>query len=704
MEIIELKVMRGPNYWSEKHNNLIVVELDANGIESLEPINISSFSDRVENMIALIEKRQKKSSGIHYAGESSNIPGAILNIALIIQGLEWPQDAFTQLTKLKGKERYRLVFTYEIEKAGIFAAETAVTIVKALIEDEPYDIMYDLDEMEDIKFIYGPGPTSGYLLNEVKRLGIPFKRFGRSSLVTLGHGIRQKKIRTAVVDTTSALGLEIAGDKEETKDLLISASVPVPKGILVTDKERLKDEIKKMRFPLVTKPLNGNHGRGVTTDIRNMEQLLFGWDIAKRIGEEILIEEFIPGNDYRFLVINFKLVAIAKRTPAMVTGNGKATIQQLIDEVNVSPLRGDGPEHILAPIRVDAITKKILNQKKLTLESVLPPGETLFLKDTANISTGGTSTDVTHLVHPDNVFMAERIAKLFNLNICGIDLIATDIGIPVTRDVGAVIEVNAGPGLRMHTDPNSGGVTRNVASPIIEMLYPKPSFAIIPIIAIVGSEKEITGKYIASVAGQAGCRYGHCSANGIDLNGYRLTTEDCTDYYGNQKLLFDPMIDFAIVECNESDIWHNGLAFNKCDISVIAGDSKTDKSVPSNISAIKLAAVITQCTSETGYAVLNADEKATEELQQNLKCNIALFSKQTDNERIKKHRETGGMAAVMEKNGIAVYVGKDEVSLSAIKLEEKTNVMNVLPAVLAGFIRDFREADIVAGINEYKQL
>ncbi len=302
----------------------------------------------------------------------------------------------------------------------------------------------------------------------------PYIRLNKQSLVQLGYGVHQKRIRATIASTTSNIAVDIACDKEETKIFLEAAEIPVPRGTVIRTEEGLKEAIEKFGYPLVIKPIDGNHGKGNTTNINTWEQAIKAFEAAKSYSRSVIVEKFITGFDFRCLVINYKFICAALRTPASVVGDGVHTIQWLIDETNKDPRRGYGHEKVLTQITIDQFTQKMLDDLKYTLETVPKKGELVLLKPTANLSTGGTSTDVTDEVHPANIFMCERIAKIIGLDICGIDIMASDLRSPITENGGAILEVNAAPGFRMHIEP-AEGLPRNVAEPVVDMLFPKGS-------------------------------------------------------------------------------------------------------------------------------------------------------------------------------------------------------------------------------------
>jgi cyanophycin synthetase len=417
------------------------------------------------------------------------------------------------------------------------------------------------------------GPSTGSIVAEAINRNIPWIRLNKNSLVQLGYGINQRRIQATVASTTSNIAVEIACDKEDTKNILEAAEVPVPRGRIIYDLEDLEAAIHKIGYPIVLKPVNGNHGRGATTNILDWDSAIQAFEIAKQHSRSIICEKFITGYDFRLLVIDYKFICAAKRTPACVTGDGKSTLQALIDIVNSDPRRGFGHEKVLTQIKVDAVTEKILLDKELTLESILPKGEILYLKPTANLSTGGTSTDVTDYVHPNNIFLAERIARIIGLDICGIDIMASDLSTPLEENGGAVLEVNAAPGFRMHIDP-SEGLARNVAEPVIDMLYPPGTSARIPIIAVSGTNgKTTTTRLTAHLVKSMGHKVGFTTSDGVYIQNLMMVKGDCTGPMSAEFVLKDPTVDFAVLECARGGILRAGLGFHQCDIGIVTNIS-----------------------------------------------------------------------------------------------------------------------------------
>jgi cyanophycin synthetase len=708
MNILDLNIMRGPNYWSNYRQHIIIMKLDIGKYEELPTNKIDGFSERIEKMFPTMF-HHRCSEG-HEGGfferirEGTWMGHVVEHIALEIQSLAGMECGYGR-TRSAGEDGiYHVIFSYEIEKAGLYAAEASIRIAEAIINDTPYNLNEDIEALKRIHRREAFGPSTQSIVNEAKKRNIPYKRLNKGSMIMFGQGIHQKKIRASMTCQTSSIGVDLAGDKDETKKLLKKAHIPVPTGEVISDEEDLRDILQEMSFPVVIKPIDGNHGRGITTNIRNLEHAIAALHLAKTISDDVIVERFIEGFDYRFLVINYKLVAVAKRTPAMVMGDGISSIGELIEQTNTDPNRGDGHEKIMTKIKVDEVTENILADKKLTLKSVLPMGQILLLKDTANISTGGTSRDVTDLVHPDNVFMAERIARIMNLDICGIDVVAKDIDVPITNENGGIVEVNACPGFRMHLSP-AKGLARNVAEPVMSMLFPEGQPARIPVVAITGTNgKTTTTRLIAHMAKQSGYHPGFTTTDGIYINGHLVHSGDCTGPVSAEAVLTDPTVDFAVLECARGGILRAGLGFDNCNISVVTNiteDHLGMKGIDTLREMAKVKEVVARSTFDDGYSILNADDDLVYDMREELDCNIALFSTEENNERIIRHCKRGGMAATIEKGYLTITRGEwqtrvcriDNVPLS-FGGKATSMVKNILAATLAGLISNFKLEDI----------
>jgi cyanophycin synthetase len=713
MKILELKVLKGPNYWSVRRPNLIQMKLDLEDLEHKPTDKIPGFRQRLEEMIpTMIEHRCSegvRGGFFNRVDEGTWMGHVIEHIALEVQTLAGMNCGFGRTRGTGEKEGvYYVVFNYEEEQAGIYAAKASVRIAEAVISGETYDIEKDIQQLREIREETRLGPSTASIVNEAAKRNIPYIRLNKHSLVQLGYGIHQKRIRATIASTTSSIGVDLAGDKEETKNLLGAAEVPVPKGTIVTNEEELKEAVEDLGYPVVIKPVDGNHGKGATTNISSWEVAVKALGEAQHYGRSVICEKFITGYDFRVLVINYKFVCASLRTPASVTGDGKRNIQQLIDHVNTDPRRGYGHEKVLTRITVDNFTWKMLEDKGYNLETVPAAGELVMLKPTANLSTGGTATDVTDEIHPANIFMCERIAKIIGLDICGIDIMAPDLTTPLKESGGAVLEVNAAPGFRMHVEPTAG-LARNVAEPVVDMLFPQGGDGRIPIIAVTGTNgKTTTTRIIAHIVRTAGKKVGYTTSDGIYIQNQLMMTGDCTGPVSSQFVLKDPTVDFAVLECARGGILRGGLGFRYSNVAIVTNVA-ADHLGLGGINSVEQMAKVKQVVPETvykdGYAILNADDDLVYKMKEDLDCKVALFSMKDDNPRIKKHCENGGKACILENGFITIVKENWKVRVMAVKDIPITyggkathNIANVLPAVMATYlfkaftIEDIRQA------------
>ena len=715
MRIREIRAMRGPNYWSIRRHKLIVMTLDLEEYEEMPTNKIDGFLERLQKMFPdMIEHRCSVGTrgGFFQRVEEGTWMGHVIeHIALELQSMAGMEVGFGRTRGFGEPGVYSVVFSYLEEQAGKYAAKASVRIAEALTEDIEYSLDEDIQKLREIREQERLGPSTGSIVDEAVSRGMPWIRLNKYSLCQIGYGRNQKRIQATVASTTSSIGVEIACDKEDTKHLLEQANIPIPRGDIVRSERGLKEAIDYFGYPLVVKPINGNHGRGITINIKNYDEAYDAFKAAKKISRSVIVEKYITGDDYRLLVINHRLVAAAKRTPAHVAGDGKSTIRELIDKINEDPRRGFGHENVLTMITVNEMTQNILDSNNYTVETVLPKGEKLNLKDTANLSTGGTATDVTDVVHPENIFMAERISRVIDLDICGIDIMTSDISKPLSATGGAVIEVNAGPGFRMHLAPTEG-LPRNVAGYVMDMLYPPGSSARIPIIAVTGTNgKTTTTRLIAHMVKMMGHMVGYTTSDGIYIQNHMLERGDCTGPGSAEFVLKDPTVDFAVLETARGGLLRAGLGFHQCDIAIVtnvAPDHLGLRGINTVEQMAKLKGVVPETVLPSGYAILNADDDLVYGMRKNLECNVALFSMDENNKHIKRHAQQGGVYAIYEDGFITICKGRWKMRVvKAVNVpltyggKATFMIQNVLPATLAGYISGFDIGDIKMALESF---
>jgi cyanophycin synthetase len=570
----------------------------------------------------------------------------------------------------------------------------------------------DIQRMRELRESERLGPSTGSIVEEAQSRGIPWIRLNKYSLVQLGYGANQKRIQATVTSETSSIGVELACDKEDTKYLLEQAEVEVPRGDIISREGSLEDACRYVGYPLVIKPIDGNHGRGITVDINSYEDALEAFKVAKEVSRRVIVEKYITGEDYRLLVINHNFVATAKRTPAHVIGDGKSTIEELVEEVNKDPRRGYGHEKVLTAITINELTKTIISDAGYTVDSVLKEGERLILKDTANLSTGGTAEDVTDIVHPANVSMAERISKIIDLDICGIDVMTSDISQPLSDTGGAVLEVNAGPGFRMHLAPTTG-LPRNVAAPVVDKLFPqKGDTGRIPIVAITGTNgKTTTSRLIAHIAKMNGQRVGYTTSDGVYIQNRMLMKGDCTGPASAEFVLKDPTVNFAVLECARGGLLRAGLGFKKCDVAIVTNVSADHlglKGIHTIEQLARVKAVIPETVLPDGFAILNADDDLVYEMRRNINCNLALFSMDENNPRIQALQRIGGITAVYENGYVTLCRGAWKMRLMKAENIPLTYggkalfmIQNILPAIIAANVQGISIEDTKAALETF---
>ncbi|MDI6034745.1 cyanophycin synthetase [Flavobacterium sp. LB2P84] len=715
MKIIKVQALRGPNIWSIQRKKLIQMRLDLEEMEQFPTNKIEGFRERIETMFpTMIEHRCSEGcrGGFFSRVERGTWMGHVIeHIALEIQSLAGMETGFGRTRETKTPGTYNVVFSYTEENVGLFAAESSVAIAEALIAGTDYDLNADLQKMREIRERVRLGPSTGSIVEEAVSRNIPWIRLGTNSLVQLGYGINQMRFQATITCKTSSIAVDIACNKELTKKMLDMASIPVASGSICVDENDLTETIKKIGYPIVLKPLDGNHGKGASINVTNWEDAVSGLAFAKEYSKRIIVEKFITGFDFRILVIDNKLVAAAKRVPAHVIGNGTDSIQQLIETTNLDPRRGYGHENVLTQIDVDRDTEDLLEKLGYTLETIPRIGEIVFLKSTANLSTGGTSVDVTDMMHPENIFLAERISRVIGLDVCGVDIMAENLTQPLKENGGVILEVNAAPGFRMHLAP-SEGLPRNVASPVIDMLYPLGKSCRIPIIAVTGTNgKTTTTRLLAHIVKNNGFKVGFTTSDGIYIQNHMMEKGDTTGPISAEYVLRDPTVEFAVLETARGGILRSGLGFSLCDIGIIT-NIQEDHLGLSDIHTLddlaRVKATVVKSIKKNGWAVLNGDDEHCIKIGQDLNCNVAYFSLSEDSDFIKKLSAEGKTVAVYENGYITIKKGEWKIRIErathvplTLGGKAKFMIANVLAATLASYLWGFKTEDISLSLQTF---
>lgn len=720
MEILEIRTLRGPNYWSGYWKKLIIMRLDIGDYEEKPTAVIEGFYDRMVEVMPSLRTHGcsygEEGGFLRRVQESTWAGHVIEHFALEFQTLAGMDTGYGRTRETGEKGIYNVVFSYHEEEVGRFAARAAVRLFLGIAENKPLDdvkkeIADDVRRMREIREEVRFGPSTGSLVEEAVSRDIPYIRLNDQSLVQLGYGVHQKRIQATTTANTNMIAVDIAGNKHATKTLLGDMGVPVPKGYRIRLEDDLEDTLERVGYPCVIKPLDGNHGKGATVGIKSLDEAKVAWERAKEYSRWIIVEQQLQGSDFRALVVNNRLVAVAERIPAHVTGDGKQTIQQLIDETNIDPRRGYGHENVLTEIEIDGQTMRCIRKAGYELESVLPKGERLFLKTTANISTGGTAIDLTDEVHPENVFLFERIAKIIGLDVAGIDVIAPNVSEPLRENGGGIIEVNAAPGFRMHLAP-SEGIGRNVAEHVIDMLFPPGTPSRIPIFAITGTNgKTTTTRLIAHILRNSGRTVGFTTTDGTYIGNEQILQGDNTGPVSAQLVLKDPTVDVAVLETARGGIIRSGLGFDHADIGVVlnvAADHLGLKDVNTLEDLARVKSVVPRAVSKRGFAVLNAEDDLVYKMKELVDGKVVCFSMDENNPNIKRRAERGRVSCVFENGYVTILKGKWKVRIEkAVNIpltyggRAEFMIQNVLAATLACFVHGVSIEDIRVGLTTF---
>jgi cyanophycin synthetase len=716
--LLEWTVYRGPHLFSARP--MIRMQLDLGALEEWPTDRLPCFTERLLAMLPGLADHgcsyRAPLGFVKRLHQGTWLGHVIEHVALELQKLAGSSVTRGKTRSVKGRPGvYNILFQYREEEVGIAAGLHAIRLVGALLPDAfagpgnlrilgpipdwaSTDIEAVVSDLEEKRRRSAYGPTTQALVDEAARRYIPVTRLNDGSLVQLGYGSRQKRLRASITGDTSQIGVDIAGDKDQAKRLLTQAGLPAPRGAVVRTAEDAAREARRLGWPVVVKPLDGNHGRGVTLGIDNEEKLGTAFAVAQKISRRVIVEQQLVGSDHRLLVIGGKLVAVAERVPAHVVGDGASSIQVLIDAVNLDPRRGAGHEKVLTRIVPDEAVRLILKARGLTLESVPGKGETVWLRDTANLSTGGTAIDRTDDIHPYNRSVAEQAAAVVGLDVCGIDFLCPDITRPVSETGGGIVEVNAAPGFRMHLEPSSG-TPRDVARPVLDLLFPRGRSSRIPIFAITGTNgKSTTARMVARILRERGDNVGMTTTTGVYFNEHLLKRADASGPKSARMVLANAAVDAAVLETARGGILREGLGFDYADVGAVlnvTADHLGIKGIDTIEDLADVKGVVTESVARRGHSVLNADDPMCERVARHARGTIVWFSLLGGapiSGRLKRHVADGGMAVVREP-------GRDGGTIVLHRGGERIVVIEAaaIPATLGG-IAEFNIANACAAI------
>ncbi len=589
---------------------------------------------------------------------------------------------------------YEIIFNYEAKEGAMEGFKQAFLCVKALLKQEPFDVEQAVNRITKVTADYKLGVSTQVIVEACQKRGIPVHRLNESSLLQLGYGRYQRRIQATITGATSSIGVDIACDKEMTKQILDDGGVPVPWGHIVNTEAAAIAAFRDMETAVVIKPLHGNQGKGVTLQIRSEAEVRAAFKVAQAYGDWVIVEEYIEGQHYRLLVVGERLIAAAKRIPAHVVGDGLLTISELVAQTNEDPLRGEDHEKALTKLRIDPVVLLTLTQRGLQLSSVPEQGEVVYLRDSANLSTGGIAEDVTDLVHPDNVALAIYASKLIGLDVAGIDLVIEDIQASYRQKNGHIIEVNAAPGIRMHHFP-SVGKARDVGKAIVEQVLPSGNGRI-PIVAITGTNgKTTTTRLISKILGDQQLLVGMSSTDGIYINQKLWVKGDMTGPESARIVLRHPDVQVAVLETARGGILRAGLGYDYADVAVItnvSNDHLGQYGIETLEDIAHVKSLVAEVVKPHSYVVLNADDPQVIQMAKRTKGRVIFFSTEKDNICVRKHLGFGGTAVFVRRGMILLCQGSRSYRICSVKQIPVTwdgkaqhNIHNVLASVAAGW-------------------
>ncbi len=722
MKILRTQTLRGPNYWSIRRDKLIVMRLDLEDLAEKPSNEIPGFYEGLIDVLpSLVEHYCSPGyrGGFFERVRTGTYMGHIIeHIALELQELAGTPVGFGRTRSTSTPGVYNVVFEYVEEQAGRYAGRAAVRLCQSIVDTGTYpkqELAQDLADLRDLCNNASLGPSTETIVKEAQARNIPWLLLSARAMVQLGYGVHQKRIQATLSSFSGILAVELACDKEGTKTILKDGGIPVPRGTVIQYLDELSAAIEEVGgFPIVIKPLDGNHGRGISIDVKTQQEAEEAYDLASAASKtrSVIVERYYKGSDHRILVINGKVAAVAERIPAHVVGDGRSTIEELIEITNQDPNRGDGHANVLTKITIDKTALNVLEKQGYELTSILAHGEIAYLRATANLSTGGIAVDRTDEIHPENVWIAQRVAKLIGLDIAGIDVVTDDIRKPLKEVDGVIVEVNAAPGFRMHVAP-SRGLPRNIAAPVIDMLFPPGTPSRVPILAITGTNgKTTTSRLISHICRQTGKVVGFTTTDGVYIDDYLVEKGDNTGPYSASMILKDPTVEIAVLETARGGILRSGLAFNQCDVGVVlnvAADHLGIGDIDTIEQMAKVKSVVAEVVSAEGYAVLNADDPLTVSMAEKVKGRVAYFSMSPDNPIIHDHIRRGGMAAIYENGYLSILEGE-----WTLRIEEAVNIpvtmqgmapfmiANALAACLATFVQGIDIELIRQGVRTFK--
>ena len=705
MEVTRTRALRGPNLWT-RHTAVEAMVRCAPGLESDLSAEQQAFEKRLRHLFPGLGRLQPGEASAHLS-----MAHALEAVGLHLQIQAGCPVTFSRTTATPDEGLFQVVVEYSVEQVGKLALSLAEQLCLAAFNGQGFDVDKALNDLRELDEDLRLGPSTGSIVDAALARGIPFRRLSDGSLVQFGWGSKQRRIQAAETDFSSAIAESIAQDKELSKKLLQAAGVPVPMGRPVLDAEDAWVAAQEIGLPVVIKPRDGNQGKGVAVNLKTREEVMEGFKNALEYRDDILVESYLPGSDYRLLVVGDKMVAAARREPPLVVGDGTSSVRQLVDKVNSDPRRGDGHATSLTKIRFDDIALARLKEQGFNADSVPAKGTRVVLRNNANLSTGGTATDVTDDVHPEVASRAVMAAQMVGLDVCGVDVVVESVLKPLEEQHGGIVEVNAAPGLRMHLQP-SFGKGRDVGSAIIDTMFANGEDGRIPLIAVTGTNgKTTTVRLCAHLLRSHGLRVGMTNTDGVYVNGLQLDTGDCSGPRSARSVLMHPDVDAAVLETARGGMLREGLAFDRCHVAVVTNIGAGDHLGLNYISTVEdlavLKRVIVQNVAPNGMAVLNAADPMVVAMAPNCPGQVTFFAIDPHNPTLATHRAQGKRVLYVEDGHIVAKEGTQQVRISLAEVPLTQNgaigfqVENAMASIGAAWALNLSWAAICQGLSNF---
>ncbi|HEU4885335.1 MAG TPA: cyanophycin synthetase [Longimicrobium sp.] len=699
-----VRALRGRNLWSPEP--VVACEVVMGELSVSSPADVPGFADRLRAALP----------GSEPLAEDASWPEAVRHAAMELQRLAGSPVGFGKVVEQGVDEAPVLVVGYGEAELGIEAVHEAAALVRACLRGDDPETARVVDALHAVYFHAHPGPTTAVLMEEARRRGIPVRRAPGEHVVQLGLGRNLRRISATMTDRTSVIATDITSDKDRTKRLLDRIGLAVPRGSVAKTVEEALEIAAELGFPVLLKPLDANDGRGISGRLDTEDDVRAAWSVALAEHPTVIVERYVDGRDHRVVVVDGRVVAVAERVPAHVVGDGQRTIRALAEEANLDPSRDNSrPGHTRMPLPLDELTERHLARDGLDFDSVPAAGETVHLRATANISTGGTSIDRTDEIHPRNASLCELAVAAVGLDIAGLDVLTPDISVPFDENGAAIIEVNASPGIRMHTDPDEG-TPRDVPGAVLDMLYPPGSETTIPVIVVTGTNgKTTTTRLIAHLFRQTGRRVGFTTTDGVYHQEHLLMEGDLTGPLAADIVLSDPRVEVAVLETARGGILRSGLGFDACDVGVVMNVTPDHLGMRGIHTVEQLAdvkALIPASIKPGGHAVLNADDPLVLRMRERTPAEAILFSFDADHPPVAEHLAAGGTALLVEdvdgRDIIVIRNGAERIPVMVAEEVPLTlggaarfQVQNVMAAVAAVHAQGLGIEEIRAGLMTF---